>query len=421
MAAACLSISGYSAIAYSSDESKSSREYHRYADVHFHASNYAAQGLPLKKFIDEYMFNGNSAVFRSVIMPIPLQQRWDSFEGYQVEIPDEKIEVGPNYYLGPKADLYYYSFVDAMYAKEFLSLNKTYQERLDLMITAFNPMDIYAYQHIKRAVLTFPGAFSDIGEFTIHKETVSSKLAGDTIAATLPPGKDFPQDDYTKSGKVSLYVDSFSKILKTTEEIGLVATLHNDLYRVEVDPTGEIVTPYPSDTYEAGLIALCKKAPNAKVIWAHGGLGRYVKPNDKTLGIINNVLKECNNWSIDISWDLVQDYIINPGEDMPSGGEWRKFFEENKQRVLWGTDAVAFTRNIFKDGKLVTRGALMPLRSYQENTDKMNTFLESLDPTTAENIRMANYERLFDAARVNVRRWERAHSDDNVWNITTPR
>ena len=41
------------------------------------------------------------------------------------------------------------------------------------MITGFNPADMYAADHIRRVLQTFPGVFSGIGEFTIHKEFVS--------------------------------------------------------------------------------------------------------------------------------------------------------------------------------------------------------------------------------------------------------
>ena len=47
------------------------------------------------------------------------------------------------------------------------------------MITGFNPADMYGADHIRRVLTMYPGVFSGIGEFTIHKEFVSSKIAGD--------------------------------------------------------------------------------------------------------------------------------------------------------------------------------------------------------------------------------------------------
>ena len=63
---------------------------------------------------------------------------------------------------------------------------KAEQARFDPMITGFNPADMYAADHIRRVLQTFPGVFSGIGEFTIHKEFVSSKIAGETASLTDP-------------------------------------------------------------------------------------------------------------------------------------------------------------------------------------------------------------------------------------------
>ena len=160
----------------------------QFVDVHFHVSNYAYQGVSLKTLVDRYMGN---RIIRSVIMPLPLQQKWDAFEHYAQD------RLAPTYYLGPKAELYYYAFADAMIAREYGRLSPADRARLDPMITGFNPMDLYAVQHIKRVLLTFPGVFSGIGEFTVHKELVSNKIAGDPIedhhnagcAARCRPGR----------------------------------------------------------------------------------------------------------------------------------------------------------------------------------------------------------------------------------------
>ena len=58
---------------------------------------------------------------------------------------------------------------------QYKSLTKEQQDRLDPMITGFNPADMYAAKHIERVLRTFPGVFTGIGEFSIHKEFVSRK------------------------------------------------------------------------------------------------------------------------------------------------------------------------------------------------------------------------------------------------------
>jgi len=68
------------------------------------------------------------------------------------------------------------------------------------MITGFNPTDMYAADHIKRVLTTFPGVFSGIGEFTIHKEFVSSKVAGGTATSRPRRSIAFSRLSRPKSG-----------------------------------------------------------------------------------------------------------------------------------------------------------------------------------------------------------------------------
>src|SRR5437773_8059778 len=76
------------------------------------------------------------------------------------------------------------------------------------MITGFNPTDMYAADHIRRVLQTFPGVFTGIGEFTIHKEFVSAKIPGE-VASLEDPALD--------------------RILDFAAEVGLVVVLHNDI------------------------------------------------------------------------------------------------------------------------------------------------------------------------------------------------
>jgi hypothetical protein len=102
----------------------------------------------------------------------------------------------------------YYSFTDAHIAMAYKSLSKEEQARLDPMITGFNPADIYAADHIRRVLHTFPDVFTGIGEFTIHKEFVSSKISGETASLTNP---------------------ALDRLLDFAAEAGLVVLIHNDV------------------------------------------------------------------------------------------------------------------------------------------------------------------------------------------------
>ena len=138
-------------------------------DTHFHLTNYIQEGVEIHDFLKTM---GNKAG-RVSLFGIPLQQQWS----YRVD-----ADRAPTYYLNTDAPLYYYSFTDAWIAMSYKSLSKEDQQRFDPMITGFNPSDMYAADHIRRVLQTFPGVFSGIGEFTIHKEFVSAKIAGDVAS-----------------------------------------------------------------------------------------------------------------------------------------------------------------------------------------------------------------------------------------------
>ncbi|MFL6618429.1 MAG: amidohydrolase, partial [Povalibacter sp.] len=142
-------------------------------DSHFHLTNYIQKGTDIR----DYLRIMGDKVGRSTLFGIPLQQTW-SYEN--------SGDFAPTYYLQTDAPLYYYSFTDAYIAMAYRSLPQEQQRRLDPMITGFNPSDMYAVDHIRRVLQVFPGVFSGIGEFSIHKEFVSSKVAGDTASLTDP-------------------------------------------------------------------------------------------------------------------------------------------------------------------------------------------------------------------------------------------
>src|SRR5690242_19680653 len=164
-------------------------------DVHFHLTNYVQEGTDIHDFLKIM----GTKVGRVALFGIPLQQQWSY---------GNSGDFAPTYYLQTDAPLYYYSFTDAFIAMAYRSLPPADQARFDPMITGFNPSDMYAADHIRRVLTTFPGVFTGIGEFSIHKEFVSAKIAGET-ASLLNPALD--------------------RILDFAGEVGLVVILHNDV------------------------------------------------------------------------------------------------------------------------------------------------------------------------------------------------
>ena len=320
-------------------------------DSHFHLTNYVQQGTDIHDFLK---IMGNK-VGRVAIFGIPLQQEWSY---------DNTGDFAPTYYLQTDAPLYYYSFTDATIAMAYKSLTKEEQARFDPMITGFNPADMYAVDHIRRVLTTFPGVFSGIGEFTIHKEFVSAKIAGEKASLTNP---------------------ALDRIFDFAAEVGLVVLLHND-----------IDMPFPKPGQEPYQIFqlrdLFKRHPKTAIIWAHCGLGRIVHPVEDQLGIIEKMLSnpELDHVYIDLSWDETAKYIVASPESVQATAD---LINRHPDRFLFGTDEVAPKDQA---GYLKVYGIYAPL-------------LAKLTPEAKEKLLKGNYERLFDEARRRVRAWEKAN------------
>ncbi len=319
-------------------------------DSHFHLTNYIQEGTDIHKFL-EIM---GTKVGRVALFGIPLQQQWS----YR-----NSGDRAPTYYLESDSPLYYYSFTDAYIAMAYKSLTREQQARFDPMITGFNPADMYAADHIKRVLKTFPGVFTGIGEFSIHKEFVSAKIAGEVASLDDP---------------------ALDRILDFCAESGLLVLIHNDLD-----------TPFPKPgkgpAYLEQMQALIKRHPKTTRIWAHSGVGRIVHPVEHHAATLEDMLKDpaFSNLYFDISWTELAKYVTASSAATKITAD---LINRYPDRFLFGTDEVAPTNQ----------------EQYLKIYSLYDPLWKLLTPEASEKVRKGNYERLFDAARSRVRAWEKA-------------
>jgi predicted TIM-barrel fold metal-dependent hydrolase len=344
-------------------QTKAQADGYLFNDSHFHLTNYIQEGVTAKEFLKTM----GDKVSRSTLFGIPLQQQWS----YQ----NSKM-FGPTYYMQTDAPLYYYSFTDAFIAMQYMSLSKEQQQRFDPMITGFNPADMYAAKHIERVLRTFPGVFTGIGEFTIHKEFVSAKVAGEVASLTNP---------------------ALDSIMDFAGKSGLLVIIHNDMDMPMAKQKAEPV-------YLNEMKDLLKRHPETTIIWAHIGLGRIVHPvgygseiasNERSprhIDIVKSILDDpaMKNVYFDISWDEVAKYIVKSPETVKACAE---LMDKYPDRFLFGTDVVSPPDQKF----------------YMQVYEMYQPLWKALKPETSEKIRKLNYIRLFDDARKKVRAWEQAN------------
>ena len=287
-------------------------------------------------------------------MGIPLQQKWDWFESG---------DRAPDYYLRSDAALYYYPFVDAMVAEAVLALPPDQRERFDPMITGFNPTDMYATDHIRRVLRLYPGVFSGIGEFSIHKEVVSPKTVGHVASLRNP---------------------ALDRVLEFAGEVGLLALVHNDV---------DVILPHegsPPDAFRPVHRGGPAPSRNNDPLGArrHRALrGADARLRGPARGnparrraeppLLRPVLGRGGRTDRGAS-----------GDGLPRvGGAGER---RGRSASCIGSDSVVATD---ADAYLGALEAWRPL-------------LDGLDPDASEKVRLGNYERLFDSARERVRAWE---------------
>ena len=331
-------------------------------DSHFHLTNYIQEGIDVRQFLQIM----GKRVGRSTLFGIPVQQQWSYANSG---------DFAPTYYLQSDAPLYYYSFTDASIAMAYRALSKDEQARLDPMITGFNPADMYGVDHIRRVLKTFPGVFTGIGEFSIHKEFVSAKISGETASLTNP---------------------ALDRILDFAGEVGLVVILHNDIDMPFAKTDAEPV-------YLTQTKALLKRHPKTTIIWAHVGLGRVVRPVQVSaeaaerpptlIQIVEAMLTDpaLSHLYFDISWDEVAKYAVATPESIK---RIATILNKYPDRFLFGTDTVA-------------PAGPAP---YFAVFDMWAPVWRLLTPDASFKVRKGNYERIFDEGRRRVRAWEKANA-----------
>jgi Amidohydrolase len=330
-------------------------------DSHFHLTNYIQQGIDIRDFLRIM----GTRVGRSTLFGIPLQQQWSYANSGNF---------APTYYLQSDAPLYYYSFTDAYIASVYRTLSRDEQARFDPMVTGFNPADMYGVDHIRRVLQTFPGVFTGIGEFSIHKEFVSAKIFGETASLTNP---------------------ALDRILDFAADVGLVVLIHNDVDMPFAKQDAEPV-------YLTQMKALLKRHPTAAIIWAHVGLGRIVHPvqvsaeaaerTPSQFEIVEGILTDpaFHHVHFDISWDEVAKYAVATPESI---ARVAAMLNKYPDRFLFGTDTVAPSS----------------AAAYFAVFDLWAPVWRLLTPDASHKVRKGNYQRLFDEGRRRVRAWEAAN------------
>ena len=190
------------------------------------------------------------------------------------------------------------------------------------MITGLQSGRHVRVDHIRRVLQIFPGVFTGIGEFSIHKEFVSAKVSGETASLTNP---------------------ALDRILDFAAEAGLVVILHSDIdmpfAKTDAEPVYltqmKALLQAPSeDDDHLGAHRPRAHRPSGAVS------AEAAERNPEHIEIVEAMLTDpaLNHVSFDISWDEVAKYAVASPQSIDATAA---MLNRHPDRFLFGTDTVA--------------------------------------------------------------------------------
>lgn len=235
----------------------------------------------------------------AVVMGTPLQKSWHA------DAPQR-----PRYYAGDEAPLYYYSATDPVLAEAWRALPPAARERILPFLSGFNPTDMNAVDHVERMLDLYPEVWRGLGEILTRHDDLTALTQGEVPRADHP---------------------ALMRVYQLAAERSLPVLLHSNVTsKREREPL-----------YVGELEGALAKNPETRFIWAHAGASasveRYQRELPFLLDEVERLLKEHDNLWIDLSWTIVDDYLLDDGE--PSA-EWVALIERFPERFVIGSDVL---------------------------------------------------------------------------------
>lgn len=258
-------------------------------------------------------------------------------------------------------------------------MSEAQRSRLDPMITGLHLGDPRVSDRLLHELYKTKGTFTGIGEITVHKELVEDMFAGGDLQAS------------TKTGRM----EPLTRLLEVAGVVGMPVVLHCDIDNLHdqvADFNGKgksTASREPANLEGLRKMFTDPRLKDTQIVWAHGGgLGRFVQQGEDHIGKLTQLLKDCPNLHLDISWSDVAKQI---GKDDQSLVAWRGFIQDHSTRICFGSDTLApketgtweATKKMYDDG-----------------------LFQGMSTEAKHNVLNGTYDRIFVASRKNVREFE---------------
>ena len=207
-----------------------------------------------------------------------------------------------------------------------------------------------------------------------------------------------------ESGQLPMYNPYLRELLQASAEVGYLVVLHNDFGLARVAGDGRFADVTPDERFGAPLLALLAEYPDAKIILAHLGVGKFTTMSVGHLELIDEILsnRRFDHVSFDISWNEVTRHLlaVEPDGSTPILDKFIELVRKDdnggygiRGRFIFGSDAV----------KPESNGQYF--RQHHDLEPIFQRILDEVGRRAYENVRYRVLEtRLADAQR-DVRQW----------------
>jgi len=302
-----------------------------WVDGHVHIVDFFQEGESLEKLIASM---DKHEIHSAMITGIAVKKKWADSE------PERPI-----YYQSDASPLYWFSATDHLVAKQVERLNAAQRKRLYPFITGFNPTDLDSVSEIKMLLELYPQFWQGIGEVFTRHDDLSMLTEGEVARADHP---------------------AMLKIYKLAAKHDLPVLLHSNVSSKRDKES----------LYLPELKAALKAAPKTRFIWAHAGasgtLHRWQK-HDDLHKLLERLLKRYPNLSIDLSWCVLEPYILKKGKPKQV---WLDLINTFPDRFVLGSDVV---------GKYDNQGNILK---------EFEPLLDALDAPARQGLKHRNFRRL---------------------------
>lgn len=216
----------------------------------------------------------------------------------------------PEFVFGDDAAVYWYSLTDVIVARGVLSLPAAQRARLHPFICGFNPTDKNAVDHVRRLLEWYPGLWQGIGEITTRHDDLTALTDGEPARANHP---------------------ALDPVYALAAEHELPVLIHSNITSVRMKE------PLYLEEFEEAIA----KHPRTRFIWAHAGTSAAINRRIDLEFLddeIERLLQAYPNLWIDLSWTVLDEYLLESGDDVNS--HWLRIIERHPDRFMLGSDLI---------------------------------------------------------------------------------